>query len=1410
MNKVYKLVWSKARNMYVAVAEIAKSHTKSSKSSVIGKTLVAGVLACVISCGVIAPVMAAEVTLGNTTVKNGGNVNEVVIIGNGAKADFGYTDSSVNPSSSGVLIGAGATVISEKAPGVNNVVIGPSTGYNELARAIAYKTGSVTIGSSIRNHSIDGIAIGGSNYIDGNDAIALGKYAISSGNSSVSLGAFSVSMEKDTVSFGHLTGDPSTSANANWIFENFDGDLSASAVFNSDYFRRLINVADGKKTHDVSTVDQTGNKLALDGNKLQLNNVLGTKLTEVDLSSIAGQGKVYSAGKGIVISDADEIATKNVLMYDADANDIATLAGSKGTTLTNLKAGALSKTSKDAVIGAQLFTTNANVDGLKTDVNTNKANIASLNDSVTNALESVSTLNTLVNTVDSLKADASLNNLTNAGKQVISAAAANAVQEYMAGKNKVVAPKLMSVSLDKTIGSDNVVVYDDADATTLTLEGDVGVGTKITNMAEGEVSAASMDAINGSQLYAVQQQFDTFQSALSRNNSTIAAAQADINTLKTGYVTLNSDVNTLKTQMETGFNVTIDGAKVKTVNPDSNQVDFAVGDNVSLTPQNGSVKISATGEGEIAEGDTRLVTGDTVYQAMKDLTPSGDDAKANKDASNVADNAADWGAAIGTGVVAEGNGELVTGDAVYKEARPVDGNYVNSMMTAGENLNALDEAVKTNADDIAGMQDSLDGKADVDLGNITTDGEGVIRTIAQSSIRVVDGNLTTVTEGADGDAVTYAVDVTEGEIAEGDTGLVSGDKVYKYVKGITGGSVTLDDLKDYAKVDASNIGANGPADNDKAWGEALGTGEVAQGDTRLVTGDTVYNETRPAADGEFIKADNTAGENLSALDGKLAEVASDMDGVKADMDGKANVDASNVADHAAEWGAAIGTGVVEADNGELVTGGTVYAEVRPEADGEYVKADSTTGENLLALDTAVAAMEGTVDKVAADMDGKANKDASNVAEHTAEWGTAIGTGLVEEGNGELVTGGTVYSAIDEMTADKADADLGNITNEGETVIKNIAKDSVVVKGAGLAKVTVSEENDAKVYTVKVTADGKVEKGNTGLVNGGTVYDAVQGKADTDAGNIDAQKWADKLGTGEIAEGNTMLVNGDTVYQALQEVNGTDLIDKDDESIRIGAKDKYDGLDNVDISKSDGSPRVLRGVATDAADDTSAANVGFVKDVAGELAGQVNQGFHRLDGRINKVGANAAALANLHLFEVDAGQRWNLAAAYGGYKGEHAAAVGLFYRPSDRVMINASTTVGNESNMYGAGVSIALDKPMYQSRGELQELVKRQGDEIANLKKAVQMLTAKTSVVEGLKAGFPDVPKNHWANNAVETLHGNGMIQGYPDGEFKGDKSMTRYEYAEMLYNALREGKNIPAKVQMEYSRELREIANKDK
>ena len=711
------------------------------------------------------------------------------------------------------------------------------------------------------------------------------------------------------------------------------------------------------------------------------------------------------------------------------------------------------------------------------------------------------------------------------------------------------------------------------------------------------------------------------------------------------------------------------------------------------------------------------------------------------DASNVANHTAEWGAAIGTGAVENGNGELVTGGTVYN-------------------------AVKGKAD-ITYVDNELLTKADVDLGNITGEGETVIQSIAKGSVKLENGTNTTVssTENEDG-SLTYKVNAEGNGVAEeGNTGLISGDTLYNTVNEINNNLTDVSDeinleLQKKANADASNV-----ADHTAEWGAAIGTGAVENGNGELVTGGTVFNAVKGKAD-------------ITYVDNELLT--------------KADVDLSNITEGGQTVIQNIAKGSVKLENGTNTTvsstdnaDGSLTYKVNVEGNG--VAEEGNTG--LISGDTLYNTVNEITTNIDADLEGKANADASNVADHTAEWGAAIGTGVVEEGNGELVTGGTVYDAVkdkadknyvDEQLSGKVDADLGNLTDEGKDVIKDIAKDTVKVEDGLNTTVSSTENADGSIsYQVNVEGNGKAEAGNTGLINGdtlyntvnnitnnfntelegkanadasnvadhtaewgaaigtgvveegngelvtgGTVYDAVKdkvdsdlgnltddgknvigdiakdalqddldGKANIDASNIETDKWADKLGTGTISAGDNNLVTGNTVYDAIKDLGSNSLVTSDGNTISVG---KNDSATVIDVSKhnSDGSTenRVITGIETDASDMSSAANVGYVNNSVSQMANEFNRGLSDLDNRMRKGVAGAAALAALNPLDYDPENKLNFAAGVGSYKGESATALGMFYRPNENIMFSLGGAFGNGENMWNAGITFNLDKP----------------------------------------------------------------------------------------------------------------------
>lgn len=244
----------------------------------------------------------------------------------------------------------------------------------------------------------------------------------------------------------------------------------------------------------------------------------------------------------------------------------------------------------------------------------------------------------------------------------------------------------------------------------------------------------------------------------------------------------------------------------------------------------------------------------------------------------------------------------------------------------------------------------------------------------------------------------------------------------------------------------------------------------------------------------------------------------------------------------------------------------------------------------------------------------------------------------------------------------------------------------------------------------------------------------------------------------------------------------------------------------------GQERQIKNVAAGeiSATSTDAVNGSQLFSVARDLQnqidntvpGQINNNITNLNNRVgeveqrvNKVGAGSAALASLHPLDFNPDDKWTVAAGYGHYHNANSAALGAFYRPNEDTMFSIGSTVGNGNPQLNAGVSIRLGKRAPESRSrvamgrEIAELNARLQDVENKYNNLLQLLNPH-AIDPSKTAEFPDVPRNHWAYQYISQLAGNGILVGYPDGTFKGDATMTRYEFATMLYRALQNGAPI--------------------
>lgn len=259
-----------------------------------------------------------------------------------------------------------------------------------------------------------------------------------------------------------------------------------------------------------------------------------------------------------------------------------------------------------------------------------------------------------------------------------------------------------------------------------------------------------------------------------------------------------------------------------------------------------------------------------------------------------------------------------------------------------------------------------------------------------------------------------------------------------------------------------------------------------------------------------------------------------------------------------------------------------------------------------------------------------------------------------------------------------------------------------------------------------------------------------------------------------------------------------------------------------VSVGDVANDVTRQITSVAAgtNDTDAVNVAQLKllrnNVGGDITNiqnnitNINGNIARLDKRVNRGVAGSAALAALHPLDFDPDAKWDFAAGYGHYHNGNAAALGAFYRPNEDVQLSVGSTVGNGETVVNAGLSVKVGAHSNVSRSRVAI-----GKEVLELKKTVALQNAQiqklTTLLNGvagtnMKADrttlFPDVPSNHWAYEAVSDLSRRGLVEGYPDGTFGGDRLLTRYEFAQIVYRALQNGVQVNEQLVTEFSPEM--------
>ena len=380
------------------------------------------------------------------------------------------------------------------------------------------------------------------------------------------------------------------------------------------------------------------------------------------------------------------------------------------------------------------------------------------------------------------------------------------------------------------------------------------------------------------------------------------------------------------------------------------------------------------------------------------------------------------------------------------------------------------------------------------------------------------------------------------------------------------------------------------------------------------------------------------------------------------------------------------------------------------------------------------------------------------------------------------------------------AQLKKVETKITTVEANANKHATVVAGDNTTVTTGANANGGIEYKVAV----KKDLVDMNSANFGNVTDTIHSRIDKDSArffngsenigvtpkgiqieNTDTLEQATFTKSGMYAsEGNT------TVYYT---TNGISAGDQIINNVKAGVAD----TDAVNVSQ-------LKRVQDQITNSTTniSQNTADIKNIKGDIS--------KLDKRVNKAVAGSAALAALHPLDFDPDAKWDFAAGYGHYHNGNAAALGAFYRPNEDVQLSVGSTLGNGETVVNAGLSVKVGAHSNVSRSRVAI-----GKEVLELKKTVALQNAQiqklTTLLNGvagtnMKADrttlFPDVPSNHWAYEAVSDLSRRGLVEGYPDGTFGGDRLLTRYEFAEIVYRAIQNGVQVDEQLVTEFSPEM--------
>ena len=1235
-----------------------------------------------------------------------------------AKANLQNLETIATEGESAIAIGDNAITTGKNAIGIGTDVV--VTGIKAIGigkSAIVSGENSVAIGADNSISTDNSVAIGSNNGITGTGSIALGSNNIVSGANSVALGN-SLNVTEDNV----------LALGGKKIIGVTDGVADTDAVtvgqMNTAIQTGITNLSGDVIHYDV---DNSKTKVTLEGSDgTTIDNVKDGTLSENSKEAVNGS-QLYSTNQALeqeisnrttAISDevtarmnADTELQNSIstldgigVKYDnAEIKTKVTLQGAEGTIIDNVKDATLSATSKEAVTGSQLFTTN-----------TNLANEISARESADTTLQSnIDAEQTARETAD-----------TNLGNRIDTESSARETMDTTLQTNitnEATAREQADTTLQENI---------DAEATARSA-GDTALTNKIGLIAE-----------NGNYIVKDNTVFANLSVLDTNLKTTVDALSTEITNRTNADSILQSNIDAEVTAREQAIaELTANMGTIGTSSSNAVEYDNVEKSKITLGGGETGTFISNVKDGTLSADSKEAVNGSQLYTTNQNLSAeitNRENAEAvlqgSIDAEVTARETADatLQTNIANEVTARENADTALSERIG--SIDVDGEVIRTTNNISQNITALDTGLKnvkqSLSTEIVNRQNA-DEALSARIGTIEEDGTIVLKnnnvSVNLKALNTAIDNLRQSDSGYDDDTHTSMTfgdgvnpvalhNVADGNVSEGSKDAVNGSQLYQTNQAIDNERVIREQavqelsdrmgvvdqdgntiLKNKSIADNLKLLDNANKANADAVTEVRGYVDDIQNDMNSLQ--TSVNDMQITVNGLQQDVVDTQSD-VNGMKSDLSDVKGNITMLQNDMETKVNADASNI--DTAKWLEKLGTGKAEAGNKGLVTGETLYNaldELNIAGEEQTVSgvsinsvveddtnhdSEGATGDNAMAL--GVSAKASGEDGIAIGHGSKASGKQSialgtgnNVTgDHSGAFGDPndiSGTGSYAFGNDNTISGNNTFVLGNNVT---------NASGSNSVVLGNGSDgsmDNVVSVG--------SEGAERKIVHV---ANGDVSANSKDAVNGGQLYQ-VQKDFEI-AKNIDVSKWAEKLGTGEIANGDSNLVTGGTVYNAIKGLDtagGTVVPDMVNNEIHIGGNTMYDAVDVINVSKSDGGTRVITGIATNPQDPTSAANVGYVNAISQNIVNGMNNEIRKIDDKFSKAGASAAAMASLEAPPMDGDEKWAFSAAVGHYDGETAGAVGAFYRPQDNVIINIRGAVGNGEDMIGAGVGVALQR-----------------------------------------------------------------------------------------------------------------------